>query len=65
MEELTSAIPILIGLKREYRIKCKRFKELGYSDFECRARKPKITAIKIILKKGFSPKEVIQIWEEI
>jgi len=51
MEELTSAIPILIGLKREYRIKC--------------TRKPKITAIKIILKKGFSPKEVIQIWEEI
>jgi len=68
MKELTSTIPILIRLKREYRIKCKRFKELGYSDFECRARKPKITAIKIILKtKNYIKmcEKAPQLWEDM
>lgn len=58
-------IPLLMKLKREYRIIFKKYKELGDSDPELRAHKPKHKVFKILLNKGYTPEEAVEIWNKI
>jgi len=58
-------MPLLIKLKREYRIIYKKYEELGDSDPGLRAHKPKHKAFKILLDRGYTPEEVVEIWSKI
>jgi len=58
-------IPLLRRLKREYRIIYKKYKELGDSDPELRAHMPKHRAFKLLISKGYTPEEAVEIWNKI
>lgn len=58
-------MPLLRRLKREYRIIHKKYEELGDPDPELRAHKPKHKAFKILLDKGYTPEEAVEIWDKI
>ncbi len=58
-------IPLLRSLKREYRIIYKKYEELGDPDPELRAHEPKHKAFKILLNRGYTSEEVVEIWDKI
>ena len=58
-------MPILRELKREYRILFKRHRKLKDPDPEIRAHSPKHKAFKLLLGKGYTPEETVEIWNKI
>ena len=57
--------PLLMRLRREYRILHKKYEELGDPDPELKAHTPKHKAFKILLGKGYTPEEAVEIWDKL
>ena len=57
--------PLLMRLRREYRVIYKKYKELGDPDPELRAHTPKHKAFKILLGGGYTPEEAVEIWNKL